>query len=531
MGRRRWRGGGGEGWSTAQNNTTSSKRRRLLVSSACLLVFTILYVFVIGKHIVEQQLRQQQRLQNRAPEEDVPKALLNTRSILSLKTTVATDLGVRKNNTNTAGDLVAVANQHPKKLPLGLYAPHRANFTPAPANVRKKVCLSEKIVTYRALVSAYRQAGYEILHENDIRECHMIWFYNNGYELWEQEKNHSCKAEIQPWQRRDLFPNVFRLSSKAGLYEHARAYTARTGGGVAFDFMPETYLLYNAEERQAFADKLEHGNGWNMTWVLKSSQGSGGKHVQIVPPQSERLLELKEDMKIDRGKELYWDPNQKDHVQKFVCPRLSYRGGMFDIRFYVAVVSGDPLIAYYHDGVARKVYKDKYVLRVSTLFVEMEDALKEHVQQHPELDLPAPARADPLGHIRNQIKDAVANLILATREITWGGFNSTDYPWQNGFNLIGGDAMVDVYLQVHINDVNSRPSLADDRQHPLHTIRMETLVPMIQIVEEIAEKQESDQAVFPIRSDIGKYELVYTDDWHFTYDFERKKDIPCTSNL
>jgi len=478
MGGRRRSGGGGGKWSTTQNTTSSKK---ILVSFACL-VFTILYVFVIGKHIVEQ-LREQQQLQNRAPEEDVPKA------------------------------------------PRGLYTPHPTNFTPAPPSARKKVCLSEKIVTYRALVSAYRQAGYEILHENEISQCHMIWFYNNGYELWEQDKNHSCKAEIQPWQRRDLFPNVFRLSSKAGLYEHARAYTARTG--TTLDFMPETYLLYNAEERQAFADRLEHGNGWNMTWVLKSSQGSGGKHVQIVPPQSERLLELKEDMKIDRGKEIYWDPNQKDHVQKFVCPRLSYRGGMFDIRFYVAVVSGDPLIAYYHDGTVREVYKDKYVLRVSTLFVEMEDALKEHVQQHPELDLPATAREDPLGHIRNQIKDAVAKLILATREITWGGFNSTDYPWQNGFNLIGVDAMVDVYLQVHINDVNSRPSLADDGQHPLHTIRMETLVPMIQIVEEIADKQESGQAVFPIRTDIGKYELVYTDDWHFTYDFERRKDIPC----
>lgn len=409
----------------------------------------------------------------------------------------------------------------------GLYSPHPAKFSAAPETSRKKVCLLRQSTTSRALVSAYKQNDYEILHEDNIHECRMIWFFDNGYQRWAEETHRSISAVVQPWQRRDLFPNVFKITSKAGLYEKARKYTAETG--AAFDFMPETYLLYKSEDRKAFADKLENGNGMNMTWVLKSSQGSGGKRVEVVRPNSDRLLELKEDMKSDRGKkELYYDPNQMDHIQKFVCPKLSFRGYMFDVRFYVAVVSGDPLVAYYHDGTVREVAKDKYVMRITDLFVEMEADLKQHVRDHPELDIPEQAREDPLGHVRNQMKHASARLILASRDDAWGGFNTSEHPWQNGFNLLGLDAMIDWYLQVQINDVNSRPNLSDDGKHPKHTIREETLPPMVRIVEEIADKQQFGQPVFPINSDTGKYELVFTDDWQFVYDFERKKDIvPC----
>jgi len=310
------------------------------------------------------------------------------------------------------------------------------------------------------------------------------------------------------------------------MYEIVRNYTSKTG--VAFDFLPETYLLYNSEERKAFANKLENGNGMNMSWVLKSSQGGGGKHVQIAPPNSDILVATREYVQIEHGRDIFDNSSQIDHVQRLVCPLLPYRGQQFDVRFYVAVVSGDPLIAYYHDGIIRSIYENKYVMGVVATFVELENDLLQYVTQHPELDLPEPAREDPLGHIRNQLKDISVKMILASRDVAWGGFNTSSVRWQNGFTLLGGDAMIDTFLQVHIIELNSCPGLGDDGTHATHTIREEILPPLVKMVDEITDKQQSGQAVFPLRSDIGKYELIYTDDNWFSYDgFQRKKDIPC----
>ena len=85
-----------------------------------------------------------------------------------------------------------VVVEYPKDYPPGLYTPHPANFTRAPQSARKKVCLLKNSTTFRAIVSAYKQAAYQILYEDDVAECQYIWFFNNAYAAWE-ESNHSSQ--------------------------------------------------------------------------------------------------------------------------------------------------------------------------------------------------------------------------------------------------------------------------------------------------------------------------------------------------
>ena len=92
---------------------------------------------------------------------------------------------------------------------------------------------------------------------------------------------------------------------------------------------------------------------------------------------------------------------------------------------------------------------------------------------------------------------------------------------ENGFALMGGDFIVDRDLHVWITEAQSSPGLGHETS--TRTELYNRLLPStVDILDEIFDKQAKGQPLLPMQN-TGDFELIYTDDFHYQYDFPSKK--------
>lgn len=225
-------------------------------------------------------------------------------------------------------------------------------------------------------------------------------------------------------------------------------------------------------------------------------------------------------------------------VQRYICHELDYQGRKFDLRLYYLVASVDPLVVYYHDGALRvslSEYNDK-VFESTTdhltnlgrndamdnctiALTDWEVDLKAHVAKDPSRFPPEVAQ-DPLAHIRNQAKAALAELVSATRDVAFEGIRRNRTPMENVFALLGGDFIVDQDLHVWMTEAQSSPGYGHETRVRL-SLYEKFLPSAIDIVSQVTDKQMAGLPLFPMEN-TGNYELLYTDDYQYTYEFQHK---------
>ena len=157
---------------------------------------------------------------------------------------------------------------------------------------------------------------------------------------------------------------------------------------------------------------------------------------------------------------------------------------------------------------------------------DWEVELKAHVAKDPSRFPPEVAR-DPLAHVRNQAKAALAELVSATRDKAFDGYRGFRTHMENTFSLLGGDFIVDEDLHVWMTEAQSSPGYGHETKVRLSLYK--TFLPAaIDIVAEVTEKQMAGLPLFPMKN-TGSYELIYTDVYQFTYDFQHKEQQrgPC----
>ena len=371
------------------------------------------------------------------------------------------------------------------------------------------------------------------------------------------------------------------MSRKSTFQRFLNNYTAMTGRRV--EFVPTSFVLPDDYERLLARMKMpgalrlgthkESGGGMNEPWVIKLSATDNGIGIAMLGPHSEQLKVLtdtlqrtanateympilreqlilhqpndkRDPVEVEKARQRSIEQNDQIIVQRYVCHELDYQTHKFDLRIYFLVASTDPLVVYYHDGslrVALAAYQDQSfgdtsqhltnigrnlaIDNCTASFADWERALYAYVASPTGAHLPDVVKRNPLGHVRNQIKAALADLVAAARHRAFLG-HRTHTTMQNGFALMGGDFIVDRDLHVWMTECQSSPGLghATSTRKALYAALLPSTV---DIVTQVMDKQAAGLPLFPM-DNTGHFQLIYTDDFHYKYEFVHKEQRgPC----
>jgi hypothetical protein len=457
----------------------------------------------------------------------------------------------------------------------GLWTPLPAPLTQAPAAVRRTVCLTSG---QQAMLRAFKTRKWKVLglgSSGDItKDTDACAGEGTASIIWTKKKFFKLRR-FKPWQRYSWINHQNEMSMKSFMLNNLLTHTQSTGQPP--QFLPETWIL-PTHTSQAILDRFsDEGGGLNEPWVIKLAATDNGIGIAILGPNSERLHQFRQILKegIENNtpvKELM--SNVREHmvftqphdtrskaevklarersaaqaddviIQRYVCNELTYKKHKFDLRIYYLIASVNPLVVYYHDGSLRvalgeynntnftathdhltNLGQNRGFQDASAGFEEWDLELKAHVNS-PSHSIPfsSEIKNDPLQHVRNQIKAALAELIASVRDRAFRGFSSppgvtrhgpTETPMENSFALMGADFIVDEGLNVFMTETQSSPGLSDSLPSK-KKLNNKLLPNKIAMLEEIMEKQAKHRPIFPMKNE-GSYELIYTDDFQYRY--------------
>jgi hypothetical protein len=246
---------------------------------------------------------------------------------------------------------------------------------------------------------------------------------------------------LKSWQRYNNIPGTQQFESKDLFIKNFQRFQ-KNNPGTKLEFLPQTYRLSTDEGQEAFRKHLfEHG-GINYPWVLKDPEVNNGKGVEMLGPNSKKLKTVLE--RVER------EADDVDYIiQEYVCNELTWwRNKKFDLRFYWAVASVDPLIVLYHDGYVRvgnAAYNETEFGGPRTQHLtthtylsdeekgtleELQERIRYHYQQNHR-KLKRRIEIDPFDHVRNQFKEALSQTVVAFRDVTFGMAMKKSYRFEN----------------------------------------------------------------------------------------------------
>jgi hypothetical protein len=345
---------------------------------------------------------------------------------------------------------------------------------------------------------------------------------------------------LKPWQRPCHVPGESQIASKPKFQKHMKHY-AVSNRHKKFPFIIEAYALDDDVDRLDFLARLRHRGGMDVPWVLKDNKlGGRARGVSTLGPKSKELLDLRISLMENNA-----TFSHELIVQRYVQNVLTYNGRKFHIRAFLLVTSVNPLIVHFHPGyltISPIVYNETdfskkmliddvdHPMFASNLTKEEHDALgdasfsdfietqlKPHVVQNRHLQ----HISDPQVHVVNQMKAALAQVVVAFRSYFDLSLpyvhNLAKFPTENAFGILGVDFVVDRDLQVSLIEINTNPHLT--RESAIELAVFDVILPdMVEMITEVYEKQMENETVLPLKN-TRSWELIYTDDYHFTYDY------------
>lgn len=384
-------------------------------------------------------------------------------------------------------------------------------FTKVPEGHEKTFYYDGKAIS-RPAVRALRSRGWQLV--NHPEDAQLIYFYSAKPPV----------NKLQPWQRFSHLPTTKYWNEKDWFVDEFNKYQDKTG--IVPYFLPESYQLEEKKDRKAFKERITQQGGMNSPWVLKEPNVNQGKGIEIIPPNSERLLEVAN---------LKQNDDNQYIIQQYICNELTWGERKFDVRMFWFVASVDPLIVLYQDGYARignGVYtEDDFSNTVSHLTTHTRlgeegkadyDAFVELVKQHHKSSPDLGHIRDPVMHVKNQFKDSLSEFIVAFKDSSFSPTKKELIGAENVFGFYGADFIVDKDLDVWLIEPQRGCGLDEDFDFRI-TMHARLFRGIVDTMEEIWKKQEEGKPVLPLIN-TGEWEVIYGDGWRYNNKgYERSK--------
>jgi len=410
---------------------------------------------------------------------------------------------------------------------ISIHGKHKS-YTKVPQSSRKTYYIHDKNPFRPVVVRAFRTQGWRPAGS-----------YKQAQLVWDKRCNNTRFGTLQKYQRYSYYPNWVVWDSKDYFLEGMQQYAKRTKQDMYM--IPETYQLGKAESRDLFLRRLTEGTkkGMHMPWVLKVPTVNNGKGITMLPPNSAELNGLMEEL--SSVEEDDKDKSERRVVQAYICHELTWflkrQAPKFDLRFYWMVASIDPLIVLYHDGYVRvgnAAYDEsnwasttRHLTTHTYLSTEdkgtmdeLELLLNQHVQKNPQL--PYLVRKNPMEHVRNQCRQAIAHTVKAFLSRTFGHGNNK-FTAEGAYGFHGADFILTQDLHVWYIEAQAGPGMEEEFDFRVDMHR-DLVRSMIGVVEEIQMKVEEHplRNVFPLKH-LGGWDVVYagTDGgmkWSYEYE-------------
>ncbi|XP_060074417.1 tubulin glycylase 3A-like [Ylistrum balloti] len=312
-------------------------------------------------------------------------------------------------------------------------------------------------------------------------------------------------------------PNGNLLTNKLGLLNSLQEYervTLSTKGRpprLRFsDFVPETYRLDEAKDKEEFLKIYQEGE----MWICKPTGLNQGKGIFIIRSYEEIIKLLEERVHKKEQAQKGTKPLMTRVVQRYITNPLLLDGRKFDIRAYMLIGSTVPFLVLYHKGYVR-LCCTKYdtndtslMTHLTNQFVQKKDPnykenkedtawsmdkFNDYVNQHIQ-----PKSNIELDWVYNTLTKQMQKIMIHC-------FNSVKHKLQTRmgyFDLFGLDFMVDQDMKVWLIEVNVNPALhcnCSALKEVIPAVVEETL----HISIECFEKAKRHQALLPLNSQRG----------------------------
>mmetsp|Transcript_36820 Transcript_36820/g.41984 ORF Transcript_36820/g.41984 Transcript_36820/m.41984 type:complete len:519 (-) Transcript_36820:538-2094(-) len=418
----------------------------------------------------------------------------------------------------------------------------RSSYTSVPLEYRRTYYVDRE-TTYKATaIRAFRNIGWRRSSNDTTAQI-----------VWDKTVDDEYFPLLQPWQRYNHIPGVYSWDNKDNFIRGFEEYKRKYHPHKKLRMLPETYQISTKLGIQRWRERLFQHDGMNEPWVLKEIDVNNGAGIDILGPNSKELKEIEESLDSqDYEKDGYFI------AQEYICNELTWYGDFkFDLRYYWLVASLDPLIVLYHDGYVR-VGNSQYD---ESDFSSTTKHLTTHTYLPDEVKAPAEDLAqlirehytanqrrlrstirniDPYEHVRNQIKESVAETVAAFKAETFGNSKKNKnkkhkFTAENGFVIYGADFVIDNDLDVWYTESQEGPGWEEEFEFRLQ-LHKDLLENAFRIVEEIQNKIENNPSsnVLPLQNQ-ASWDIIYaasSPDHAWMYQYEnyipRKDKKRCT---
>ncbi len=338
--------------------------------------------------------------------------------------------------------------------------------------------------------------------------------------LWIRKNPGAWYDKLGPLQAINHIPLERCMIRKGDLAQYLHRYGASQLQATFShaDFLPETYCLYDPEERAAFVEQLPEVDSPDNLWILKPSNLSRGEGVKIVW----KFAWLREALRKGGEIRFSFEGRTIEYViQRYIKNVLLLDGKKSEIRIYWLIASMDPLLVLmYPEGTARLTLQPYKLDDFANPLIHNTNVYQQKKQGgvHPDTvlkwDFPrfeeylAKEKAAPanfLGEVlRPRLRQSLAYVVRASIE----SLKQTP-PSGLFFGLYGADFILDDQLTPWLTEVQKGPGLSHD-----DTVKQRVMPAMLRgaasIMLEILALKRKGQPLTALSSTHG-YELVIRD--------------------